>query len=288
MHPKDESLSATIAHGQQLLMSAGIENPRRESRLLLAHALGLPALGPVGCGTVDQAVRERFDAMLRRRMAHEPFAYITGSQGFWTLDLAVSPDTLIPRADSETVIEALLTLRPERGRALRLLDLGTGTGCLLLAALSEFPCAVGLGIDRSEAACRMAAANAVRNGLAGRAMMLCGEWLEAVRLGEADRFDVVISNPPYIPVQDIAGLMPEVSGHEPRLALDGGPDGLRSYRIILAALREALAPGGLALLEIGQGQDMAVSALAGASGLRLASLRADLGGVVRVVCLEAA
>ena len=286
MHPQDESLSSIIACGRNLLTAAGIEDPRRESRLLLAHALGVPAPELRGATTVDAAARARFDAMLRRRLAHEPFAYITGSQGFWTLDLAVSPDTLIPRADSETVIEALLSLRPDRDRALRLLDLGTGTGCLLLAALSEYPRAAGIGVDRSEPACRLAAANAARNGLSGRAAMLCADWWAAIRPG--DRFDVVISNPPYIPARDIPGLMPEVARHEPQLALDGGTDGLRCYRIILGTLREALAPEGVALLEVGQGQEAAVSAIAASCGLRPVGTRADLGGVVRVVCLAPA
>lgn len=285
MPPDDERLSALIAHGQRLLQSAGIEDPRRESRRLLAHALGVDAAGLLDRDHVDAGGREIFGGLVRRRMAHEPFAYITGRQSFWTLDLAVSGQTLIPRADSETVIEALLALRPDRGRDLRILDLGTGTGCLLLAALSEYAQATGLGVDLSEAACRVAVANARHNHLAARTMMLCGRWGDALGPRSGCRFDVVLSNPPYIRHDDVAGLMPEVARHEPHLALDGGPDGLDAYRAILPGLGHLLAPGGVVLLEVGRGQDQALAGLAAAVGLRLIGTRCDLGGIVRVVCL---
>ncbi|WP_428375035.1 peptide chain release factor N(5)-glutamine methyltransferase [Lichenicoccus sp.] len=285
MDPDDESLSALLVLGQRLLLSASIEDARRESRRLLAHALGVSLDGLPSRHRIGADARLRFEGLLRRRAAHEPFAYITGSQGFWTLDLDVSAHTLIPRGDSETVIESLLRLRPDRSRAWRVLDLGTGTGCLLLAALHEYRQATGLGVDLSPAACRVAARNARRTGLAERAMLVCGRWHDALA---GPRFDIILSNPPYIPTGEIPLLMPEVARHEPHLALDGGPDGLEAYRSILRDLGRRLAPGGIVLLEIGQGQAAAVTALGSAAGFRLLEVRQDLGGVARALALAQA
>jgi len=225
-----------------------------------------------------------FAAMLQRRLDREPMAYITGRTGFWTLDLAVSPATLIPRADTETLIEAALEAFPDRRQITRVLDLGTGTGALLLAALAEFPGAFGLGVDRVREAAALAAANARANGLAGRAAFLVADWAAPL----AGRFDLVLSNPPYIPGPDIAGLMQEVAVHEPRLALDGGADGLDAYRAIAAALPALLAPGGRAVLELGQGQCEGVEAIARGAGLCPCGAREDLGGVPRALLLAAA
>jgi release factor glutamine methyltransferase len=197
----------------------------------------------------------------------------------------VSDATLVPRADSETLIECLLALRPDRDAALRSLDLGTGTGCLLLAALSEYPRAWGVGIDLSPQACDLAAANAGANGLAARSAFLCGSWTDALSPGTA-RFDLVLSNPPYIPSADIAGLMPEVARFEPRRALDGGRDGLDAYRIILSRLPTLLAPDGIAILELGAGQLDPVRAIVDEEKLAFISARADLGGVARAVALR--
>ena len=219
-----------------------------------------------------------FTALLGRRAAREPIAYIIGRQGFWTLDLAVSPDTLIPRADSETLIEAARALP---GPITSILDLGTGTGCLLLAMLTVFESARGVGVDRNPAATSLAARNAVTTGLSARALFVTGDWGTAIDA----QFDVAVSNPPYIRRDDIAGLMPEVARHEPRLALDGGPDGLEAYRRIIAALPALLAPSGQAILEIGAAQYPGVAALGHAHGFR-ASSRRDLAGHDRVVILS--
>ena len=225
-----------------------------------------------------------FAALLARRVAHEPFAYLTGRVGFWTLDLEVSPATLIPRADSESLVEAALEACPDKGAVLDVLDLGTGTGALLLAVLSEFPAASGLGVDLKPEAAALAARNAARLALTDRARFLAGDWAAAL----AVRFDLILCNPPYIQSAAIPELMPEVARHEPASALDGGADGLSAYRRIIADLPRLLAPRGAAVLELGQGQQAAVEALTKAAGLTPEACRADLGGVPRALVLRAA
>ncbi len=274
------TVAEALRRGAAALAAAGIEDARREARMLLHHALGVPGRSLL---SPDAKVNEAmFDALVARRAAREPMAFILGRQGFWTLDLEVSPATLIPRADSETLIHAALAAFPDRARVRTILDLGTGTGALLLAALVEFPGAVGLGIDIAPAAVALAARNAQANGLAGRAMFLAGRWGAAV----AGRFDLVLANPPYIESADIAGLMPEVAAHEPRSALDGGMDGLDAYRAIVADLPRLLAPGGVAILELGHGQAAPVAALAAGAGLAGAQTRADLGGIARALVVR--
>ncbi len=222
-----------------------------------------------------------FGGLLARRLATEPMAHLLGRQGFWTLDLAVTPDTLIPRPDSEALVEAALAAFPDPGAAIAVLDLGTGTGALLLAVLAERPAAWGLGIDRVPAAVALAARNAAANGLAGRACFVAADWAAPV----AGRFDLVLCNPPYIRSGDMAGLMPDVRRYEPASALDGGADGLEAYRAVCAALPGLLVPGGLAILELGAGQRQAVEAIANAAGLRPNGALADLGGHDRALRL---
>jgi len=276
-------ISSLLDEAAAQLAAAGIESPRREARLLLAHALGLSQEALLR--DRDMAVEAPgFTALVARRQAHEPLALIIGGQDFWTLTLAVSPATLVPRADSETLIEAALAAFPDRAVVRRILDLGTGTGCLLLAALSEFPDAWGVGVERSAAAASLAAANAASCGLAGRAGLVCGDWTDSAVGG----FDLILCNPPYIESAAIPALMPEVARHEPRTALDGGPDGLTAYRRILPDLPRLLAPGGIAVLEMGAGQHRGVAALARAAGLDIAAMRADLGGVARALVLRCA
>lgn len=267
-----------LRRGAALLATAGVDTPRLDARLLLGFAAGLSreALLRDPERMVDPAP---YQALLTRRAAREPLALILGRQEFWSLEFEVSAATLIPRADSEAVIEAALAAAPDRGRVRRILDLGTGTGCLLLAALTEFPDAWGVGVDRAADAVRLAARNAGALGLAARAGFLCGDWDRAL----SARFDLVLSNPPYIPGGDIAGLMPEVARHEPGGALDGGADGLDAYRHILGVLPRLLAPGGVAVLEIGFGQAAPVAALAG----RPVAFRADLSGTPRAMIVNA-
>ncbi len=279
------SVGAFLCQAGQVLRASGIEAPRLEARQLLAHAMGCREedLLRDPRAAVPGGAAAAFGEALRRRAAHVPVAHILGRQGFWTLDLEVSADTLIPRADSEAIVEAALAAFPATEAIGRVLDLGTGTGALLLAVLAEVPGAWGVGVDLAPAAAALAARNAAANGLAGRAAFVAGDWDSAL----SGRFDLVLSNPPYIASEEIAGLMPEVARHEPRLALDGGADGLGAYRRILARLPALLAPGGRAVLELGIGQRAAVEAIAAAEGLRSLGARADLGGVERALVLAA-
>lgn len=277
------TVGAFLCQAGQMLRAAAIEAPRMEARILLSSAMGCSEtdlLRDPRAPVPDDAAA-RFGAMLLRRAAHEPMAYVTGRAGFWTLDLAVSPATLIPRPDTETLVDAALAEFPDRRAVRRVLDLGTGTGALLLAVLGECPEAFGIGTDRVPEATALAAANARANGLDGRAAFVVADWAAPL----AGRFDLVLSNPPYIPGGDIAGLMPEVAAHEPRSALDGGADGLDAYRIIVDALPALLAPGGRAVLELGQGQRADVQRLAELRGLRCVTAREDLGGIERALVL---
>jgi release factor glutamine methyltransferase len=279
-----ETVGAFLCQAGQLLRAAAIPNPRHEARLLLGHATGATAEALLRDprAPVPPAAAARFRAALAARLDATPMAHILGRQGFWTLDLAVSPATLIPRPDSESLVEAALAAFPDTQAPLRMLDLGTGTGCLLLAVLAERPRASGIGVDAIPAAAALAAANAARNGLADRAAFLAGNWADAL----AGRFDLVLSNPPYIEAAAIPGLMPEVARHEPRSALDGGADGLDAYRHLAAILPGLLAPGGAAVLELGAGQRAAVESFATAAGLTPAGCRQDLGGIDRALVLR--
>ena len=262
------------------LAAEGIDDAMLEARLILRMATGidpaLPGRGADGCLDADQAAR--LGDLLARRLAREPIARLAGHGAFHGLDLTLNAACLIPRGDTEAVVEAALALLP-RDAPSRVLDLGVGPGTILLALLSERPAATGLGIDLSGEALAAARANATALGLAGRAAFQTGRWSEG--LGGA--FDLVVSNPPYIPSADCDGLAPEVARHDPRLALDGGPDGLDAYRAILADVVRLLVPGGHVVAEVGIGQAPDVARIALAGGLRLVALRSDLGGVPRAL-----
>ena len=266
------------------LAGAGVPQPRLEARLLVQAALEVGPETVFGYPERDMPAGPlgHFQGMLAARLERRPMAHILGEREFWSLPIKVTPATLVPRPDSETVVETVLQRLPGRAAPLRILDLGTGGGCLLLALLSELGQARGLGIDRSGAALAVARENAIRLGLDGRASFATGDWLGGV----AGVFDVVVANPPYIPDADIDGLEPEVARFEPRPALAGGRDGLDAYRALLPGLCGHLARGGFAVLEHGLGQADEIIALAArAAGLAVIGAARDLGGHRRCLVL---
>ncbi len=280
------SYDALLRDTAVALTAAGIDNVRFEARLLLSHAAGLAIEQLVSRGrdAAPPAVAASLRELTARRVRREPMAYILGEREFWGLPFKVSPAVLIPRPDSETVIETVLDLLPDHARPLRILDLGLGSGCLLLTLLREYPQATGVGIDASDEALAVAQANARSLGVASRARLVAGDWRQA---GWAERldgpFDLLVSNPPYIESATVEGLMPEVAKHEPWLALDGGADGLAAYRDIAAGALRLVVRGGWAIVEGGEGQAPDIAGLFAAAGFTPRAARKDLGGVDRVV-----
>ncbi len=277
------TIGAAVAESAQRLEAAGIAEARREARLIVALALEADPALVLGYPerALDEASRDRLDTLLARRARGEPFSRLKGTREFWSLSFALSPETLDPRPDSETLIEAALACLPDRSVPLRLLDFGTGTGCLLLALLSELPHATGLGIDILPGAVETARRNAQALGLAGRAEFRRGDWDRGIE----GRVDVILANPPYIPSQEISSLAPEVAAFEPQEALDGGADGLKAYRALAVAITRLLTPNGFAVVELGFGQAPAVSRLFTESGLQIKAIRRDLAEIER--CLVA-
>ncbi|KTE03851.1 MAG: peptide chain release factor N(5)-glutamine methyltransferase [Sphingopyxis sp.] len=260
-------------------LAAVSDTPRLDAELLMAHALGVERQALL-LDPARFAVPEGFAALIERRLRYEPVAYIVGYRDFWTIRLAVGAGALIPRPDSETLIEAATQHFGDRAPR-HVLDLGTGPGTLLLAALAEWPRATGLGIDASDAALVYARANADALGLADRSEFRSGDW----SAGLDGQFDLILCNPPYI--ADSEALMPDVAGHEPASALFAGADGLDDYRRIIPDLPRLLAPGGLAALEIGHTQHISVGELAETAGFKVAC-RQDLGGRDRALLLTRA
>ena len=214
----------------------------------------------------------------------EPLSRIFGRREFWGLEFILSADTLDPRPETETVIESVLRRTPDRDAPLHLLDLGTGTGCLLLALLSELPAATGIGVDLAEGAVRTAAYNAALLGLGGRARFFVGDWATAL----SGRFEAILANPPYIRSEAVARLPREVACHDPRWALDGGEDGLRAYRKIAEAVPSLLSPHGILAAEIGAGQADPVAAIIKDNGLVVDGIENDLAGIARCVVARSA
>ena len=278
----DATRAAALDEVAAFLERCGVDDARRDARALLLAAGGFTAaellLEPTAALT--GAVREKLRDYAQRRAAREPVSRILGARGFWTHDLVVAPRVLDPRPDTETLIElALELLRARRRDQLAILDLGVGSGAILCALLAEFPNARAIGVDLSANACAAAALNLSRCGFAERAAVLRGRWADAL----AARFDLVVSNPPYIASGELDGLEPEVRLYDPRLALDGGPDGLDCYREIVEELPRLLAPLGAAVLEAGDGQARSVAALMAEKGLEPAGIRKDAGGRERAV-----
>lgn len=256
------------------------DTPRLDAELLMAHALATTREAML-LARLDEDVPAGFAALVARRLAHEPVAYITGTRAFWTIELTVGPGVLIPRPDSETLIEAAIAHVTSRSGTApaTILDLGTGPGTLLLAALAEWPGASGLGVDASPVALDYARANAGRLGMAARARFVSGDWAAGID----GRFDLVLANPPYIGRDEV--LPPQVALHEPAGALFAGADGLGDYRRIIPDLPRLIAPGGIAILEIGMTQAAAVTALAEEAGMA-AAVRHDLAGRPRAIVLS--
>ncbi len=268
--------SADALRQAALRLAAVSDTPRLDAELLMAHAAGIER-GDLILGLRDRDAPDSFAALVERRLRHEPVSHIVGTRDFWTLTLAVTPDVLTPRPDSETLIEAGQAHFAGTSGPRRILDLGTGSGALLLAALSEWPQATGLGIDISAAALEVARGNAERCGLAARAELRLGDWFEGID----QRFDLILANPPYISTDAI--LPRDVAEHEPHLALFAGGDGLDAYRILAPALGAHLAAEGMAAVEIGFDQRDSAAALFAAEGLRVTVFN-DLGGHPR--CLK--
>lgn len=270
------SARAAIAAAADRL-AATSDTARLDAELLMAHAMGV-SRDTLLLARLDDPAPAAFAGLVDRRAGHEPVAYITGRRAFWTIELEVGPGVLIPRPDSETLIEAALAHFGARAPR-SVLDLGTGPGTLLLAALAEWPDARGLGVDASDAALDYARRNAQRLGMVGRARFARGDWAAGI----AARFDLILANPPYIGTDE--ALPPDVRVHEPAEALFAGSDGLDEYRRIVPQVSGLLAPGGIALLEIGATQADAVAALAADAGLA-AMLHRDLGGRPRALSLR--
>ena len=275
-------LGRAIDNVARRLTAAGISRARREARLLASEATGLDSATVTAHPErkLSSAASERLATFTRRREAREPISRIVGWREFWSLRFALGPETLDPRPDSETLIAAALE-SADRARPLSVLDLGTGSGCLLLALLSELPKANGLGVDLSQGALTVAAANAESLGLASRARFRLGDWGS----GLDERFDLILCNPPYIPAGEIPGLAPEVAKFDPMLALDGGTDGLDAYRRLSGELRPLLGQAGRAIVEIGVGQSASAGAILASGGLTVLGQCADLAGTPRCLIL---
>ncbi len=277
----EATVADLLAAGTRALVEAGVRRPRFEARLALGHILGVDAATVIGHPErpVDEESRRRYAEIITRRKRREPWPYIVGLREFWSLPFRVTPDTLVPRPETETLVEAALAFAAGRDAPMRLVDLGTGSGCLLLALLSELPKASGIGVDRSEAALAVARANAESLGLESRVRLICGDWAESVR----GPYDLTVCNPPYVAEGEIDSLDAEIARFEPRAALAGGADGLDAFRAIAPHLLRLVAPGGAAFFEVGAGQAPQVAAMLSGAGLQHIEIRNDLAGIPRCV-----
>ena len=275
------TLVSAWTRAKRRLAAAGVEGPVIDARLLVEAAAGASRAeiiaDPHRALIPDQA--RVLEGYLARRERREPISHILGVKGFWKIMLRVTPDVLTPRPDTETLLDVVLPDIPAE-RRISVLDLGVGSGAILLAILAERPHAVGLGVDVSEEALAVARENAANLGLAARVALLRGDWTSGLA---ADSFDLVVSNPPYVATGDLAALAPEVRDHEPRLALDGGADGMAAYRALAPQILRVLRPGGVFAVEIGAGQRSAVEDLFRQAGAERLRTTPDLAGRDRVV-----
>lgn len=278
---RDLSVKDVLRHAVLELQRAHIETASMDARVLLQHVLGLTreelllnTERKVNSGQLAQ-----YDELVEMRKNRQPVSQLIGTREFWGMCFKVTNHTLDPRPDSETLIEAILARIANREAPLRILDLGTGTGCLLLTLLTEYPNAHGTGVDICGSALNVAQENATRLGLERRSRFLASSWGNSVE----GSYDLIISNPPYIPSAAIANLAPEVSRWEPKLALDGGPDGMECYRSIVPQLKTLLNPTGLAVFEIGMGQAKELETIVQASGLQVVGSKDDMAYITRCI-----
>lgn len=273
-----------LREARRRLTQTRIDNPSLDARLLLLHALAIDAMDLARApeAPVSYAAIAALDGMLARRIAGEPVARILGEKEFYGLSFRLSPDTLAPRPETELIVDEALKIFDDEERPFSLLDLGAGSGCILLAILHQRPMGRGVAVDRALGAMRTARDNAARLGLDAQARFVVSDWGSCLAGG----FDLVVSNPPYIATGEIAGLPREVARHDPLLALDGGADGMDAYRAILSDLDRLLRPDGVAIFEIGHDQGVAIATLAAAHGLACEPVRRDLAGRDRVAILR--
>jgi release factor glutamine methyltransferase len=281
-----ETRGRLVTEAAARLSAAGLIDPRRQARRLIAEALVISQTELFG--HPDHAVNEeqtsRVRALLDRMAAGEPLSRLLERRAFWGLEFVLSTDTLDPRPETETVVEAVLNRHLDRDRPLVFLDLGTGSGCILLALLSEFPNASGIGVDIAEGAVRTAVRNSVLLGFADRAHFFVGDWTNSV----AGRFDIIVSNPPYIATKALSLLPREVAYYDPWRALDGGEDGFCSYRKIAEAAPRLLFPHGIVVTEVGAGQADTVAIFMKVNGLQVEEIQRDLAGIARCVIARVA
>jgi release factor glutamine methyltransferase len=266
-----------LARGASRLAATGIESPRLDARVLMAEAMGIAPEDLIGARKPSPAELARFEECLARREAHEPLAYIIGRKEFWSLDFEVGPGVLVPRPESETLIEEAMKEFPDRALPLDVLDLGTGSGCLVIAFLASYRNARGEGIDRSPEALAWARRNVARHGLHSRCVLSQSDW------SAEGRYDLVLSNPPYLSQEELKAVAPAISGYEPHGALDGGADGLAAYRVLAPLLARVLKPGGRAVLEIGSSQADSVQTVLKQDGIGTLRIVHDLAGHPRAV-----
>ncbi len=275
----------TIAAARRAMARAfrnsALDSPDLDARLLVGHALGLNHTAITANGDRPLIADDiaSIAVLATRRLAHEPVARITGHKEFWSLELAVTPATLVPRPDTETVVETALAAIADKSRPMRIADFGTGTGALLLALLSELPNATGVGTDISPAASITARNNAIHCGVASRAHFVVSDYGAALH----GPFDLIVSNPPYIASGEIATLDADVRDYDPHIALDGGPTGLDGYRSLVTDARRILTPDGILVVELGAGQAASVSTIMQQGGIVADALKADLGGHFRAL-----
>jgi len=271
-----------LTRGAARLTEAGVDSARLDARLLLGFAMDIAPENLLVARDMTEEQLAYFEALISRRESREPLAHIVGQKEFWSLDFEVGPGVLIPRPETETLIEEALRDFPDRDAPLDIADLGTGSGCLLIAFLESYPNAKGVGIDRSADALAWARRNATRHGVGDRCVLSQSDWATNV----APTFDVVLSNPPYVTERELAEASPEILRYEPRDALVGGVDGLNAYRELAPVIAGRLRPGGRAYLEIGSTQAEDVTSVLERDGLRVVRIAADLAGHPRCVVAQ--